>query len=163
MIILRSVIAGAFVATLAAVPALSQERYVNEKFGFSFDIPQGFVQTGAEFDNGDGLTFTSTLGSGEVIAFGGNVVSGSFEAEINQYKTYTREAGWTLTYETSGESWAVYSGLMDGRILYTRFEAQCSGNMFAAVQVTYDKAAKQDYDPLIEDLMYSLERGECAG
>ncbi len=148
-------------ALFFAVPAMAQDRYVNERYGFSFDIPAGFKASGPEAANGDGRAFVSSVGHAQLVAFAGNVTTGSFAEEVSQYKDFTRDDGWTLTYEAGGKSWAVYSGTRGEKILYSRFERQCDGSQFAAVQVTYDAEAKKRLDPLIENLARSLEPGGC--
>lgn len=158
---MRNLVILASVALISAAPAMAQERYVNARYGFSFEIPVGFETSGPEAANGDGRAFVSSIGNAELVAFAGNVTSGSFASEVSQYKGFTRDDGWRLTYEAGGNSWAVYSGTRGAKILYSRFERQCDGRQFAAVQVTYDAAAKERLDPLIEDLARSLEPGEC--
>jgi hypothetical protein len=141
---------------LLPAPALAQdwEQYANARFGFAIDVPPGFVGKG-EADNGDGQVFTSADGSLILRAYGGFATDG-FAPTLRAGLGYAREAGWTLTYTRVTDTWAVYSGTRDDRILYARAIPVCGGAAFASYELDYPVADKDAMDPVIGRLNDAL-------
>src|SRR4051794_4697042 len=89
--------------------------YSNARFGYSVEVPPGFVAQ-PEADNGDGRAFRTPTASLTVI--GGNIVEGDFEAEVGQRQAYLTDDGWAITYQVTTPRYASYSGKNGAHIMY---------------------------------------------
>lgn len=159
-----ALVATAFLAlALPAIPAIAAdwERYVNDRFGYTIDIPPGFAGMG-ESDSGDGQVFRGGLGTQVLTVFGGTVTEGTFEDEVAWRKSRAADDGLTTTYEASTPSWASWSGKRGDRIVYDRMIALCDGNGYALFDLEYFAVDMAEVDPLIDRLVRSL-RSSGAG
>jgi hypothetical protein len=147
--------------SLLATPALAQGwgHYDNARFGYSIDIPPGFVGEG-ESDNGDGQGFYKADGAQGLSLWGGNLPY-DFEAEVSEAMDYAiAENGWNITYQASTPRWASFSGIKGFRILYQRMVLLCDSS-YAAFRVEYSVADSAEMDPVVERLVQSLGSTSC--
>jgi hypothetical protein len=149
----------ALVLTILCTPAFAADwtHYANARFGYSIDVPPGFV-AGGEADNGDGQVFASP--TARLTIFGGNIVEGDFEAEARQRRQWATDEGWGLTYQVSTPAAASFSGKRGSRILYTRLIALCGGTQFAMFSLDYSTTDLRAFDPVVERLVRSLRAGD---
>jgi hypothetical protein len=141
-------------------PALAAEwgHYENARFGYAIDIPPGFEGQG-EVDNGDGQVFSTP--TAELRVYGGYILEGDFEDEIQALQQTAVEAGWTITYQATTPRWASYSGTQGSRIFYARAIALCDGAV-AEFSLTYGKVDLEAFNPIVERLVRSLTpTGTC--
>jgi hypothetical protein len=139
---------------LVPLPALAAgQHYVNARYGYAIDVPQGFVGQG-ESDNGDGQVFKAPTAT--LTVYGGNVTEGDFEAEVRARQGYSTADGWTVTYQVSTPRYASWSGTHGARILYGRMIPLCQGTQFAAFELQYSKVDLQKFNPIVDGLVAAL-------
>ena len=137
--------------------------YANARFGETIDIPPGFLNDVAEPENADGLTFHSADGKAELLVWGNNIVDGDFKAEAQGRVQDETANGWDVSYQKdAGGMWSVYSGSKGDRIMYARSLASCKGTQAVHFRIEYPKAAKKDYDAIIDRLSKSLKAPQDA-
>src|SRR4051794_7376036 len=107
---------------LLAGPAFGADwlTYSNARFGYSIEIPPGFVPQ-PEADNGDGRVFKTPTAS--LTVFGGNIVEADFEASVRQRRAYLVDDGWAITYQATTPRYASSSGKNGAHIIYARMIA----------------------------------------
>ncbi|MEP7239770.1 MAG: hypothetical protein ABI697_02680 [Devosia sp.] len=135
--------------------AAEWDHYINDRFGFSIDIPSGFVAQGESF-NGDGNRFTTP--TAELRAFGGNIFVGeqSFETEVGYAIEAATGDGWTMTYKAVTPRNANLSARKGARVLYERLVAICGGQQFIGFTLDYSVADLVPFKPVIDRLLASL-------
>jgi hypothetical protein len=156
----RLMIATALLAAgvLPSAAAEKGQRYLNPRFDFGITIPPGFGPV-READNGDGGVAQSALGRAELGVWGADFVAGSFRNEAASRRADDENEGWRITYIRTTPTFAVLSGVRDGRIAYQRGIPGCEGQT-VFYRLEYDAAAKKRFDPIIADLTRSFERTE---
>ena len=155
---------GATVAgTLAvlATAALAGEwgHYANARFGFNIDVPPDFVAHG-ESDNGDGQFFDTP--TAEFLVFGSSMLDETLEAVADRVKSQMEQDHYTVTYEASTPSWASFSGVNGGTIIYVRLIPLCGGIAFGEFTLSYGRADVAKFDPVITRLVRSFTSGTDA-
>jgi hypothetical protein len=110
---MRSCLALVLTLVLAAGAVEAQDfdwrPYVNERFGYSIDIPAGFLYPLPPPENGDGLAFESADGQVSVAVFGSNnALAWSFDDYLQA--ALAREDLGRVTYQRKTEGWYVLSG-----------------------------------------------------
>jgi hypothetical protein len=116
--------------------------------------------------NGDGRTWFSADGQASLLAWGNNLVVGDFKEDSLSRMSADRDAGWVISYERHNDldraasgAWHVYSGEMDGRILYSKSLASCGGTQAIHVRIEYPAAQQPAYGPVVEQLVKSFRAG----
>ena len=151
----------AVAVVLLCAPALALagqqwQPYVNDRFGVHADVPQGWA-SGNPPENNDGLTFTSPDGTAQV------AVWGSFQADDSLDNAFATESapndGETITYKTRGKQSLVISGVKGETIFYRRLVLSCRNSVWNGVEITYPKAKKAAFDPLVGHIAASLKPG----
>jgi hypothetical protein len=147
------------VAAVAASPIVWQ-RYTNETFGYSVDLPLGALFGS---NNGDkGVTLVEPNGRGQIDVYGAvnaqNLTSREFERELSRADRI-RE----ITYARRGSSWFVISGYYrrendeaDDLIFYAKFMFSPDRRVVSAFEASYPIVDKRRYDPIIERMEDSL-------
>ena len=138
------------------VSAAAWQQFGVRRFGFTFDVPPGFVLTqrsdqGAAFQ-GENDAFLAVWGA--------RLVNASFRAEIEHRMIEDEKAGWKLTYRRITPSWASYSGVRSGQIRYVRAIEVCSDRA-ALFTINYSRSEKVPYDPVIGRMVRSLKADVC--
>lgn len=145
--------------------AAGWERYVNERFGASVEIPPGFVNDVPPPENGDGLTWHDTARDAELAVWGGNLAAWDFAEDFEQTVKAEAEKGFDISYRKSanldmtggGASWFVYSGSGNGRIVYGKALASCKGEQEVEFRIEYPEALKGEFDAVVARLAKSLK------
>jgi hypothetical protein len=142
---------------LLSTPALAESwsKFESARFGFSIEVPTGFMSAMAESDNGDGAIFTSPDKTAELRVWGRNLADG-FSADAARQKRLEREDGWRITYSpvSRGKSY-ILSGVKDGRIVYLKSVAACGGKLALYFRIEYPRAEKIQYDAMVTRLANS--------
>lgn len=141
------------------------ERYVNERFGASVEIPPGFVNDVPPPENGDGLTWHDTKRNAELLVWGSNLAAWDFAEDFQQAVKSEAEKGFGISYRKSanldmkgkGPSWYAYSGAAKGRIVYAKALASCKGEQEVSFRIEYPEARKQEFDAVVARLAKSLK------
>ena len=151
----------AVVLSCLALPAFAQsgERYENARYGFTLDIPAGFIGMG-ESANGDGQAYAIKGRPTELAVWGGTLL-GDLEREVSQRVQADTDQGWTITDQVSTPRWAGYSASRNGQILHQRMILLCDGASYAAFRVHYPLADLGDMAPRIETLVTALRGKSC--
>jgi hypothetical protein len=146
---------------LLATPALAQQwdRYDNARYGYSSAVPPDYLGHG-ESDNGDGQVFENTAQAQKLTVWGGPLPD-DFDAEVVKRMSYADRDGWNISYQATTPQWASFSGLMAGRIFYTRMIALCDRVSYAALTLTYSTRQAADMKPVVERLVESLRANGC--
>jgi len=148
---LLSIFMGAVLGTGAALA--EPFTYTNERFGTSATFPHEiFTEQQEPPENGDGLRWLSKDGA-EIAIYGSyNVMDDTPKSLEASGKALP---GRTVTYAKTGRNWVVLSGFEDGKVFYQR---QVIGptDIIHGLQITYPKALKAKYDPLVGAIAASL-------
>lgn len=150
------------ILALLTVPAFAQgwERYDNARYGYSIDIPPGFVGDG-ESDNGDGQSFYDASGAKGLIVWG-SYLMGEFEGEVASALDYAQaENGWTIAEQVTTPRWAGFSAVKGSRILSQHMIRLCDGASYAAFRAEYSTTDAAEMKPVIDRLAQSLRGIGC--
>ncbi|WP_363348356.1 hypothetical protein [Methylocystis echinoides] len=140
----------------AAAQAESFQRYHNDRFGVTADVPTGW-RMGAAPENDDGRVFSSPDGFAEIIVSGGFAVLPISEEIALKLKP---ETGETIDYKSQGRDRLVVSGRKGDRIFYRKSLLGCSGTVWNSVSLDYPAAAKAAFDPIVARVAGSLRGGK---
>jgi hypothetical protein len=138
---------------ISAAPALAQywTQYANSRFGYSLDIPPGYVGQG-ESDNGDGQAFFEPGTTQTLIVWGGWHVLGDFEEEVRLRLSWAEEDAWNVTSKTVTPDWAEFTAIKGMRMLHQRMISGCGGSAYAAYALDYLVVDTAKIDEIIEGL-----------
>jgi hypothetical protein len=164
----------ALVNAAGAVEARAQDLdwqpYVNERFGYSIDVPAGFLRPLPPPANGDGLAFESADGQVSVAVFGSNNALGwSFDDYFQA--ALAREDLGRVTYQRKTDSWYVLSGYRAAPashwtgevIFYERVAIDSSGSAISGLLILFPPAMKEFMDPIVTRLSRSLTPPNSSG
>lgn len=148
-----------FVTLAAATPAVAQswERYVDEQLGFSISLPTERFTAATESEGR--LTLSDATGTAQLDVFG---VQNPEALSVAEFQAMMEEAdpNRRITYRAAGQSWFVLSGYLDGEaeptIFYAKFMLNRSGTALSAFEISYPRAQKAAFDPLVERIEDSL-------
>ncbi|MDX8538566.1 hypothetical protein EN858_00615 [Mesorhizobium sp. M4B.F.Ca.ET.215.01.1.1] len=151
---LLSLVSILFFSTL--LQAQAWQPFGVRQFGFTFDVPPGFVLT-QRSDQG-----AAFRGANEAFlaVWGARLGKASFRAEIKHRMVEDEKAGWKLTYRRVTPRWASYSGINNGQIRYVRAIAVCDDRA-ALFTINYSKSEKVPYDPVVVRMVRSLKAEGC--
>jgi hypothetical protein len=150
-------------AFAAEAQDLDWRPYVNARFGYSVDIPAGFLYPLPPPENGDGLAFESADGQVSVSVFGSNNALGwSFDDYFRA--ALAREDLGRVTYQRKTEGWYVLSGYRPAPtsnwsgevIFYERVAINAGGSAISGLLILFPPALKDFMDPIVTRLSRSL-------
>lgn len=149
--VIKSAALGLAGAAMLAMPALADTiNYRNDRFGTSASFPsEAFPTQLPAPTNGDGLAWTSPSG-GELFVYARYNQGGETPATIIR----DRAAEDDVTYQASGDRWAVVSGYRDGKIFYERYIFR--GDLIHSVAIRYPESERATYDPLVGPVTMTL-------
>ena len=151
----------ALVIMALAVPALAADwiRYSNPRFGATADVPEeGFIANPPP-DNGDGQSWASEDGKGEIAVYGSfAAIVETFEAYRNWVIKIKKDGGLDITYDAGGRGWFAYSGFQGDDIVYKKVirAENCSVLVANHVYLKYPASQKERYDPIVRRMAKSL-------
>ena len=147
-----------FLLLIGPAFAQSTERYDNARFGYSMNVPDGFVGQGGSA-NGDGQAFAVPGLAIALLVWGGSLAD--FEAEVAMRMAQDAGEGWNQTYQAVTPRWASWSSVAGGQILYQRMILLCDGQSYAAFRAEYGLRDRVEMDPVVEQLVASLQGATC--
>jgi hypothetical protein len=123
-------------------------RYANARFGFSFDVPDGYTAQAPPAD-GDGLSFRNAAGPATVTAYGDNNVLGRTPSqELAAIASARQSAGDTITYRFARGDVIAVSGTTPAAMVFYQREVVYPAVIYALAW-TYPAAGQTRYDPLV--------------
>jgi len=143
-------------STTLAIAGQQYQSYFNDRFGVTADVPQGWT-SGEAPDNNDGLTWTSPDGTAQLAIYGGFQVLDSLEEAFGIQADLGDGA--TTTYKAKGKHGLTVSGLKGDKIVYRRSLLSCKDTVWNTVEITYPKAQKAAFDPIVAHVAASLKPG----
>jgi opacity protein-like surface antigen len=146
-------------ACLAGASAAGGLHYVNVWYRYAIDLPPGFSAID-ESGNGDGGLSYSPDRKSKLAVWGTNALTESFSSDVEGDIQSDQDKGWEIGYRKVAGRWASWSGEKDGRIFYARRIVVC-GEGIAAFQLEYPGAAKDAFDPVVQNLVNSLKATSC--
>lgn len=150
---------------LAPLPAHAWEFYENPTYGFEIALP-GAPFAVEERADGQGVTLIDIAGRGQIDVYGAqnteNLSPRQFEAVLREAERI-RE----VTYARRGTSWFVLSGYYfregddsDDLIFYAKFMFSPDRSRLAGFEASYPEAARDRWDPIIEEMEDSFRAPE---
>jgi len=160
VIAVAALVAAAFPA---AADELGWQTYTNARYGYSVDVPAGFLLAQPAADNGDGLSFASTDGRAYLAVWGANNVSGTTIEAYYQAALARPDVG-IVTYQRKTSGWYVLSGYRtaDGNpglhelIFYERVAIAPDGSAISGVLIFNAPSLKEKMGPIITRISKSL-------
>ncbi len=153
----------AFIIIAATAHAADWQKYSNDRFGVSIEVPPDFKQLGDAPDNNDGLTFASADGKAVLRVWGNNIVADSFKDELRGNFESDQTDGWVVSYGAGNKqknmTWAVYSGTKGDTIMYEKSIAACKGTQSLHFRIEYPAVQKKAYDAVVTHISRSLKSG----
>ena len=143
-------------STALAFAGQQYQTYFNDRFGVTADVPHGWT-SGDEPANNDGLRWTSPDGAAEVAVYGGFQVLDSLEEAFGTQADLGDGA--TTTYKAKGKHGLTVSGVKGDKIIYRRSILSCKDTVWNTVEITYPKAQKAAFDPIVTHIAASLKPG----
>ena len=131
-------------------------RFDNARFGYAIDVPPGFLRSGPAPANDDGVSMVSADGSQKLRVWGGNIVEDGFESSVRAAIGFAAREGWNITYERITPSWASFSGLRRGMVLYARSISLCQGALYATFRLEYPEREITRMDAVVDRLVRTL-------
>lgn len=154
---------GILAASAARADELDWETYVNSRFGFSVDIPAGFLLPLPPPPNGDGLGFENAERTVAASVFGAmNALELTFD-EYYQGALDDPQLG-RVTYKRKTDRWFVLSGYRTAKgpdgpqevIFYQRLAIDDAGEAISGLNIVFPPAMKQTMDPIVTRMSRSL-------
>ena len=128
--------------------------YVNDRFGFSVDVPASF-KTLPPPENGDGLAFVSKSRNAEIRTYGHYMQSKNLADDEWGEENLNRDL--KVTYRQMTSNAFTISGLAQDRIIYVHAVKTCKGDPFLAIlRADYPQSEKVQFDPLIVHMSKTL-------
>jgi hypothetical protein len=157
----RSAIAVMVWLALIALPAYASDwrTYKNARFGTSAKVPaHGFTAEPPSL-NGDGQTWISQDGQGQILVFGDLIVTVDSTRDYRQeVLDYAREDGVDIVYNVAKKNWFAYSGFLGDDIVYEKVivTTGCDPMIGNHVYFRYPASQKSRYDEIVRRAAASL-------
>ncbi|WP_319496877.1 hypothetical protein [uncultured Cohaesibacter sp.] len=155
-------VAGGAVTPAQAQGPLAWSHYAVTRFGTEADIPSSFIAQDAP-DAGDGRTFLSPDGSGEIRIYGSfNVLSDTMKAYQEEQLGYMQSDGFTLKRQQQGENWFVLAGVEGTDVIYlfVKHGKDCGPELMHHMRLKYPSSNMAEWKPIIARTIQSLD-GPC--
>ena len=147
-------LAGAAFAAGAAI------HYVNVRYGYQLDLPDGFGPV-REAVNADGGVSQAADGQSKISAWGGNLLLASLSGDVAGRIDSMQREEWQITYRKIAGRWAAWSGERDGRIFYARAILLCHDDQAGFLQIEYPAERREEFDPVVSKLVKSFSKTDC--
>jgi hypothetical protein len=145
------------VLVAAALPAWADGHawadYNNIKYAYAGCYPKGIFTGQGESDAGDGQAFIAADGA-NITMYGAYGTDG-LRDEMTADKTYFFGAAGRPTLQVLKPGYFIFSGYKGEDIVYEK--KILSGDVFVTFSITYPKAHRALYDPLIAPMLKCLE------
>ncbi len=134
--------------------------YTNARFGTQAVYPADLFSPGQPPANGAGLTFTARDGASITIQGTFNSTGDSLGSYKREY--YSKDYYPGVTYQKSGKTWFVISGIRGGSIYYEKVIFSCRGDIVNMLSIVYPKTRKNFYASIVERVENSFKPGRGA-
>jgi hypothetical protein len=149
--------------TLAAVALDTGWRsYVNARFGTRIDYPDALFSPRPPPENGDGLAFEGRDGASFTISASYNVLAytaESLEASLHQPVSGERDPYANVVFRMRRPDYLILSGFRGDIVYYDKFLFAGDHETIHHFAISYPRAAKSLYDPIVERMSRSLGYG----
>ena len=153
------------IATLAlagaALAASNPIQYVNGRYGYQVDLPDGFGPV-HEAANGDGGVSQSADGQSKLSVWGANLLLDPLSGDVAQRIELAEREEWAIGYRKVTNRSASWSGERNGRIFYARAILLCHSDQAGFFQIEYPAEQREEYDPVVSRLVKSFSKANCA-
>jgi len=139
--------------------------YNNARYGTIADIPAHGFTARPPSQNGDGRSWISDDGRGQILVFGDLIVTADTPMAYRQeILGYARDDGLEIVYSAAKKNWFVYSGLLGGDIVYEKVVVTtgCDPMIGNHVYLRYPASQKAAYDAVIRHVAASLKGNQDA-
>src|SRR5690606_21673714 len=92
----------------------------------------------------------------ELRVYGRTLMIPEFETDVRNSILFATNEGWRVSYERITPSWASFSGLRNGLVLYVRMITLCGGDQNATVELRYPERDIRAMDAIVERVARSL-------
>jgi hypothetical protein len=150
----------AVIVITAPAYAASWRIYNNARFGTIADIPARGFTPQPPSANGDGQTWVSDDGRGQILVFGDLIVTAdTVSAYRQEILGYARDDGLDIVYSAAKKNWFAYSGFLDGDIVYEKVVVTtgCDPMIGNHVYFRYPASQKRAYDAIVRNMAATLE------
>ncbi|HET6418690.1 MAG TPA: hypothetical protein VFG19_00950 [Geobacteraceae bacterium] len=138
---------------------MKYDSYVNARFDYEISYPAGILVPQGEADNGDGQKFISGDGKTIMLAYGYNnsldyTLKSLFHDETGKNPANPKRK---ITYKLMKKNHFVLSGIDGSTIFYEKVVYKEDDDQFVHFEITYPKAQKQFYDPIVTEISKSIK------
>lgn len=148
---------------LSALSAAAQvATYRNARHGFSLSFPAGAFAPDAQSASDDGRAFVSADGRARLLA---GALPNADGISLRDYRALLLQRsypGAEVDYAPVRGTWFVLSGTMDGTMFYERVTFTCGGRLINSWAMLYPAAARDVWDPVVEQVARSYRAGEAS-
>lgn len=157
----RPAIAAILWLALAALPTYASDwrTYKNTRFGTSADLPAHGFTAQPSSQNGDGQTWISEDGQGQILVFGDLIVTVDTTRGYRQEVLgYALDDGLDIVYNVAKKNWFAYSGFLRDDIIYEKVVVTtgCDPMIGNHVYFRYPANQKSRYDEIVRRAAASL-------
>jgi len=137
--------------------AASWERYASDAMGYSVRVPTD--RFALELETEGRLSYRQINGTAQLDVFG---VTNPERLTVAEFQAMMEAAdpNRRITYRAAGNSWFVLSGYLEDEveptIFYAKFMLNRGGTALSAFEVSYPRAHRAEFDPLVEQMEDSL-------
>ncbi len=156
MRMIRAFVPAILAAAILAAPAGAETwaKYRNARYGTFAEYPADRFRALPASENGDGLSFEAGDG-GSLVISGGHNVENLPPATYEKFLRTSSEGDYAnVTYRAVGARSLVLSGLRGERVFYEEY--LFTGDLIHTLVITYPRAAKAAYDPIVTRIARSL-------
>ncbi|MBG1231350.1 hypothetical protein [Aestuariivirga litoralis] len=161
---MKQVFAFAFVAMIAATPALAEGiSYANARFAYEVSIPLE-VSTGKHVaETGEAVTSMSKDGKALLAVWGGKLIQPSFVEEVKAAQDGEHVDGWDVKIIDNQDTYSAFYGTMAEQIYYERMIPSCDGAAAVHYRLEFPVARKAEFEGAVKELDASLKSvpGSC--
>lgn len=128
---------------------VSYKQYVNGRFHYSVDYPEGFIKTMVPANN-DGVEMRNPNDYAVLVASGSYV----FESIGKEYQRALNDVKGNLGYHEQGSNWYVITWIQNGSLYYMK--TIYKDKTRASFRLKYPAEMKDKYNPIIEHMEATL-------
>lgn len=128
------------------------QQYVNEKYGFSLQVPADVFVEGDSRNPEAGTVWVSRDGRARLSAVAGPNETGGTMESYRRFVMGQTYAGARFTYTPASHNWFVLSGIKDDQVFYERITFVCDGRYIFGWQMFYPVSEKRFYDRIVEEI-----------
>ena len=137
--------------------------YQNPRFGYSLSYPSSVFKPSHPSEDGGGSVFLTADEKAKIVVYGAMNDDHFTPAEyretiLKQFSGYD-----AIDYSPRGKTWFVLSGFRGEAIYYQKVMFSCNDHVISAFSITFPKAEKKFYAPLVEVMEDNFKPGNGEG